>query len=44
MNERSLLKDWIMESQNIVFFGGAGVFQAEQGVQTGQELLKELCA
>ncbi len=25
MNERSLLKDWIMESQNIVFFGGAGV-------------------
>ncbi|MBE5982309.1 MAG: NAD-dependent protein deacylase [Paenibacillaceae bacterium] len=25
MNEQSLLKDWIMESQNIVFFGGAGV-------------------
>lgn len=25
MNERSLLKDWIMDSQNIVFFGGAGV-------------------
>ena len=25
MNERSLLKDWIIESQNIVFFGGAGV-------------------
>ena len=25
MNERSLLKDWIMESRNIVFFGGAGV-------------------
>ena len=25
MKEQSLLKDWIMESQNIVFFGGAGV-------------------
>ncbi|GLB31728.1 NAD-dependent protein deacetylase [Lacrimispora amygdalina] len=25
MNEQSLLKDWINESRNIVFFGGAGV-------------------
>ena len=25
MNEQSLLKDWISESRNIVFFGGAGV-------------------
>ena len=28
MSERETLKKWLEESENIVFFGGAGVFNS----------------